>query len=111
MAQRLSGRDVSLDRPVEDGASTRLSDLQKDENEVPLDEQMIRAEQLSLLKEKLDEIRPELNERELILLEERLLADDPLTLQEIGEKYGITREAVRQAEARLMNKIRQKMAP
>ncbi|MBX3041346.1 MAG: RNA polymerase factor sigma-32 [Bdellovibrionaceae bacterium] len=111
MAQRLSGRDVSLDRPVDEGASTRLSDLQKDDSEVPLDEQIARAEQLSLLKEKIDEIRPELNERELILLEERLLADEPLTLQEIGEKYGITREAVRQAEARLMNKIRQKMTP
>jgi RNA polymerase sigma-32 factor len=39
-------------------------------------------------------------------LEDRLLADEPLTLQEIGEKYGVTREAVRQMENRLMLKIR-----
>lgn len=110
MAQRLSGRDVSLDRPIDESGATRLSDLQKSADETPLDEQLARAEQLSILKEKIDEIRPDLNERELILLEERLLADDPLTLQEIGEKYGITREAVRQAEVRLMNKIRDRMS-
>lgn len=109
MAQRLSGRDVSLDRPLDGDSSARLSDMQKDENSVPLDEQLAREEQLSLLKTKLEELRPELNEREKILLEERLLADEPLTLQEIGEKYGITREAVRQAEARLMKKIKEKM--
>lgn len=109
MAQRLSGRDVSLDRPLDGDSSARLSDMQKDENTVPLDEQLAREEQLSLLKTKLEELRPELNEREKILLEERLLADEPLTLQEIGEKYGITREAVRQAEARLMKKIKEKM--
>lgn len=111
MAQRLSGRDVSLDRPLDDESGSRLSDLQRDDASAPLDERLALAEQLSLLKEKLDEIRPELNEREIILLEERLLADEPLTLQEIGEKYGITREAVRQAEVRLMKKIREKMTP
>ena len=35
--------------------------------------------------------------------------DEPLTLQEIGEKHGITREAVRQMEARLMKKIKARM--
>ncbi|MBX3034380.1 MAG: RNA polymerase factor sigma-32 [Bdellovibrionaceae bacterium] len=111
MALRLKGRDVSLDRPVDDDSSTRLTDLQKDDSEQPLDERLAHAEQLSLLKEKIDEIRPSLNERELILLDERILADEPLTLQEIGEKYKITREAVRQAEARLLKKIREKMTP
>lgn len=111
MAQRLSGRDVSLDRPVDEDGGTRLTDLQKDESQIPLDEKLARAEQLEILRSKIDEIRPSLNEREIILLEERLLADDPLTLQEIGEKYGITREAVRQAEVRLMKKIRDRMSP
>lgn len=109
MAQRLSGRDVSLDRPLDDDSSARLADLQKDDSAEPLDEKLAREEQLSLLREKIEELRPSLNEREKILLEERILADEPLTLQEIGEKYGITREAVRQAEARLMKKIKEKM--
>lgn len=109
MAQRLTGRDVSLDRPVDEDSDTRLGDLQKDGEETALDDRLAQAEQLALLKEKIDDLRPQLNDREKILLEERLLADEPLTLQEIGEKYGITREAVRQAEARLMKKIKEKM--
>lgn len=106
MAQRLSGRDISLDRPLDEDSGARLSDYQKNPDEEPLDEQLARQEQLAILKEKIEEIRPTLNERETILLEERLLSDEPLTLQEIGEKYGITREAVRQAEVRLMKKIK-----
>lgn len=105
MAQRMSGRDISLDRPLDDESSMTLSDLQQSTTE-DLTEQLSRQENIQRLKTKIDELRPELNERELILLEERLLNDEPLTLQEIGEKYGITREAVRQAEARLMKKIK-----
>ncbi|MNL41820.1 RNA polymerase sigma factor RpoH [compost metagenome] len=70
---------------------------------------MARQEQLDILKEKLSEIRPDLSDREKIILDERILSDEPLTLQEIGEKYGITREAVRQMEARVMKKIKAKM--
>jgi RNA polymerase sigma-32 factor len=109
MSQRMSGRDISLDRPLDDESGTSLGDLQKDTSDQPLDEQMARLEQLEILREKLTEIRPELSERELIILDERILADDPLTLQEIGEKHGITREAVRQMEARVMKKIKAKM--
>lgn len=109
MAQRLSGRDVSLDRPLDEGSSSTLADLQTNAADVPLDEQLAREEQLALLRSQIEGLRSELNERETILLEERILADDPLTLQEIGEKYGITREAVRQAEVRLMKKIKDRM--
>lgn len=109
MAQRMSGRDVSLDRPVDDDSGTLMTDLQKETNPDDIIERIAREEQLSQLNKAIDELRPQLNEREKILLEERVLNDEPLTLQEIGEKYGITREAVRQAEARLMKKIKDKM--
>jgi RNA polymerase sigma-32 factor len=74
-----------------------------------LDDKLAQEEMIEILKTKIEEIRPHLNEKEKIILEERLLNDEPLTLQEIGEKYGITREAVRQAEVRLMKKIRERM--
>ncbi|KYG66134.1 RNA polymerase subunit sigma [Bdellovibrio bacteriovorus] len=109
MAMRMSGRDVSLDRPVDDEGTTSLGDLQKSRDDEPLDENLARLEQLEILREKIEEIRPELSERELIILDERILNDDPLTLQEIGEKHGITREAVRQMEARVLKKIKAKM--
>ncbi len=47
-----------------------------------------------------------LKDKELIIFRERILADDPLTLREIGERYGITRERVRQIEERVKKKIR-----
>lgn len=109
MAMRMSGRDVSLDRPVDEDSGTNLGDLQRNVNDQPLDDLLAKEEQLEILKQKIEEIRPELSEREKIILDERILNDDPLTLQEIGEKYGITREAVRQMEARLMKKIKIKM--
>lgn len=107
MSQRMSSRDISLDRPVGEEGSATLGDLQASTNGDLVDE-IGHREEVQLLSHKIEELRPELNERELILLEERLLNDAPLTLQEIGEKYGITREAVRQAEARLMKKIKEK---
>ncbi|GIL17694.1 MAG: RNA polymerase sigma factor RpoH [Oligoflexia bacterium] len=105
MSKRMSGRDVSLDQPLSDDSGVSLKDFQSAFAEAP-DELLSREEEISRLKDRIEKIRPTLNEKETIILEERLLADDPLTLQEIGEKYGITREAVRQAEARLMKKIK-----
>ncbi len=105
MAQRMSGRDVSLDRPVDDESGTSLMDFQKMDNQAP-DEELAKREEISHLTEAIEALKPQLSEREKIILEERILADEPLTLQEIGEKYGITREAVRQMEARLMKKIK-----
>ena len=110
MSQRLKGRDLSLSQPLDDDSKTSMLDFQRVES-MDLDDRLAHEEEIQILREKIDEIRPLLNEREKILLEERLLNDEPLTLQEIGEKYGITREAVRQAEVRLMNKIREKMNP
>jgi RNA polymerase sigma-32 factor len=109
MAQRMSGRDLSLDRPLDDESGASLGDMQKNHLDQPLDEALAKAEQLAMLTEKINEIRPDLSDREKIILDERILNDDPLTLQEIGEKYGITREAVRQMEQRLMKKIKAKM--
>ncbi len=109
MQNRLTFRDVSLDKPVSEDGSVTLQDLQRGGDETPVDERIAQAEMIELLREKIDEIRPLLNEREKIILEERLLNDEPLTLQEIGEKYKITREAVRQAEVRLMKKIKDRM--
>lgn len=108
MAQRMSGRDVSLNTPLDGETGTQMIDVQRSGGEA-LDEELGRNQELSVLKEKLEELRPELSDREKIILEERLLADEPLTLQEIGEKYGITREAVRQMEARLMKKIKDRV--
>ncbi len=105
MAQRMSGRDISLDRPLDDESGSSLMDFQRGESHPP-DEEISKREEISLLTDTIKHLRPHLSDREKIILEERILADEPLTLQEIGEKHGITREAVRQMETRLMKKIK-----
>ncbi len=106
MTKRLSGRDVSLSQPLDNGDSTATL-LDFEESLEPNAERLIGdAEELTVLKENLSLLRPRLNEKETYLLDERVLADDPLTLQEIGEHFGVTREAVRQLEVRLIGKIR-----
>jgi RNA polymerase sigma-32 factor len=64
---------------------------------------------VELLLENLKAIRPTLNDKELAILDDRLLSDDPVTLREIGERFEVTRERVRQIEARLIAKIREHM--
>ena len=113
MAKRLSSRDVSLDKPAgpsENENATPLSNLlTREDGSLPLDEQLALEEQISLLMRAVDSIRSKLSDKEIILLEERILSDEPLTLQEIGDKYKISREAIRQTEARLMKKIKTAM--
>ena len=113
MAKRLSSRDVSLDKPAgpsENENATPLSNLlTREDGSLPLDEQLALEEQISLLMRAVDSIRSQLSDKEIILLEERILSDEPLTLQEIGDKYKISREAIRQTEARLMKKIKTAM--
>lgn len=110
MAQRMSGRDISLDRPLDDDSTYSIKDLLRSEDgQMSLEDRLALAEQIEILKEKIQNLRTELNEKEKIILDERLLSDEPLTLQEIGEKYKITREAVRQAEVRVLKKIKDKM--
>jgi RNA polymerase sigma-32 factor len=105
MSKRIKGRDVSLNQPLDEDSGATIMDT-KAGVDTPLDEEIAKQEELKILKSEIESIRPSLSKRELIILDERLLADEPLTLQEIGEKYKITREAVRQMEVRLMKKIK-----
>ena len=105
MAKRLSGRDVSLSQPLDAGSTTTLLDLESN-GDVRVDDAIGHREELDVLRQNIDLIRGELTERETDILESRILSDEPQTLQEIGDKYGVTREAVRQLEARLIARIR-----
>jgi RNA polymerase sigma-32 factor len=111
MVKRISSRDVSIDKPVgdEDSGVSLGSLLRKDDGLLALDDKLALEEQIDLLKEAIEKVRPHLSEKEMIILEERILNDEPLTLQEIGEKYKISREAVRQNEVRLINKIKSEL--
>ena len=109
MGQRLGQQDLSLDLRVSDDSSFTPMDF------IPaldsgIEETLAGAEMVALLHDHIQTILPSLNEKEKDILELRLLADTPMTLREIGEKYGITRERVRQIEARLLQKIKNHMS-
>jgi RNA polymerase sigma-32 factor len=105
MGQRMSGNDMSLDMSL--GDDSGLTPLDVIPALGPGIEETLATEQMSdLVLHGVESIRPELNAKERDILDMRLLAEDPVTLREIGEKYGITRERVRQIEARLLQKIK-----
>jgi RNA polymerase sigma-32 factor len=59
------------------------------------------------MKEKIEEFGSRLKGREAEIYRERLIAEDPLTLQELGDRYGVSRERVRQMEAAVKKKLRE----
>ncbi|WP_291332020.1 RNA polymerase factor sigma-32 [Desulfovibrio sp.] len=110
MDQRLASTDMSLNVPVgEDaGGATRMDFLPA--LGPGIEDSLASDEIAGLVRSKLKTILPKLNEKELYILHNRLLTDEPVTLREIGERYNVTRERVRQLEARLLEKIRQHLA-
>lgn len=106
MSQRMSSRDVSLDQPIDDDQKGTLMDLQSLPDDTSMEDVLAGLEEIHLLNEKIQKLRPELTEKELYILENRLLADEPLSLAEIGRQRGVSREAVRQMETRILEKIK-----
>ena len=111
MDQRLAASDMSLNIPVgEEGgnAATRMDFLPALGPGV--EDSLASNEMADILRERIAEILPSLSEKEQFILQNRLLTDEPVTFREIGERYNVTRERVRQLEARLLEKIRKHIA-
>jgi RNA polymerase sigma-32 factor len=77
--------------------------------EQSVDEKIAQGEFRQMLEEKFDEFADTLSERENVILRQRLIADEPQTLQQIADLYGISREAVRVAEKKLTAKLKKYM--
>ena len=109
MERRLGAGEQSLDAPVgrdDDGGKTHLDMLEAAGDTRP-DAEAESGEFRALLRDKLDHFAQGLRGRELTIYQERLHSDAPLTLQEIGDRYGISRERARQLEKRLTIKLRE----
>lgn len=105
MNRRLMARDASLNAPLsQDEEGAEFQDTLVDDNPSP---EYIAAEsqELSFRRELLQDAMADLNDRERDIIAERRLKDDPMTLEELGERYGISRERVRQLEVRAFEKI------
>jgi RNA polymerase sigma-32 factor len=114
MEQRLSGRGVetSLEAPVyaDEENQTSHKDLLVDGKE-SADEALGRQELIQILKGQLPAFRKTLNDKELRILSDRLLAEEPKTLQEVADLYGLTRERARQIEVKVIEKLRDFLQP
>jgi len=109
MSQRMGQQDLSLDIPYgEESSTTRLDMLPALNTNV--EHKLVQEEISENLKKHLKTIIPELNDKEKDILYSRLLAANPVTLREIGDKYDITRERVRQIESRLLEKLRKHLS-
>lgn len=109
MQKRINNKDISLDQNLDSETRTQLIDLQYDPDLVLQDEALGKSELVQILNEKIELIRDSLNEKEIFILANRTLSDEPMTLQEIGDHFGISRERTRQLEARVIKKIKEEV--
>ncbi len=105
MDQRLNGWEISLDAPIKEGSDNERSGFVASEA-VSAETQLAKKEMGAILHEKLASFKKSLNQRELDILENRVFSDTPITLQEIGKRYGISRERVRQIEQNMIKRMR-----
>lgn len=105
MSQRMGGGDVSLESPLRDDSDDQQKDFiiaggQSVEEHVANNE---IKERLAMV---LAKLKDHLNPKEQMILRDRLLRDDNVTLQDIADQFGISRERVRQIEANLLKKMK-----
>jgi RNA polymerase sigma-32 factor len=105
MDLRLSNRDLSLDATLtEDGESTYIDHLKYEGEDQ--ESALIRNEETALAKMSIAGAMSQLNERERYIIEHRIMADNPETLQDIGNRFNVTRERARQIETQALKKMR-----
>jgi RNA polymerase sigma-32 factor len=106
MDQRLDNWDVSLDAPLKEDSNTeKIEFLSSSEKSV--EDEVAKKEIEELLHKKIESFRKKMTPREIEIFDRRIFSDTPVTLQEIGEQYGISRERVRQVEKNIIKKMRE----
>jgi RNA polymerase sigma-32 factor len=108
MDQRLGSWELSLDQPMSDDGEGTFHDLLPS-NHAPIDDQLADNQLRVLFQKKLAEFAKMLTEREEDILRNRLLSETPVTLEDLGKKYMITKERSRQLEAKIIKKLREFM--
>jgi RNA polymerase sigma-32 factor len=108
MDQRLGNWELSLDQPIGEEQDGTLLDILPSQ-QAGADDMIADNELRVLFRKKLAEFTKTLDEREEDILRNRLLSETPLTLDDLGAKYGITKERTRQLEARIIKRLREYM--
>jgi RNA polymerase sigma-32 factor len=108
MEQRMSSRDLSLDAPFDEGHElTHLDLLQEDSPDQ--EEALGEAQEKKIRESEIFNAMKRLNEKEVYVIKNRIMADTPLTLQEIGDHLKLSRERVRQIEGEALKKLKREI--
>jgi len=109
MEQRMSSRDLSLDTPFDEGQELTPLELLKEDS--PNQEEAIAQEEEKRVREReVQNAMKRLNEKEAYVIKNRVMADDPLTLQQIGDHLKLSRERVRQIESEALKKLKKEFS-
>lgn len=111
MTQRLEKRDASLDAQIYlDGDATLLDTLRDDAADQ--EERTVVGQRDAAVRTAVERLWPDLDERERAIVVQRLLADgEEATLADLGKRFGLSRERVRQLESRVKMKLRRALTP
>lgn len=105
MDQRLDGWDVSLDAKINDNSDTKRVEI-LNVDAASVEDQFAKKELDELLHNVVNKFKKNITDRELDIFNLRIFSDDPVTLQEIGDRYHISRERVRQIEKNIIKKMK-----
>jgi len=105
MEQRMSARDLSLDAPFDESQELTHLELLR-EDSLNQEEAIAQEEEKKIREREVQDAMKRLNEKEVYVIKSRIMAEEPLTLQEIGDHLKLSRERVRQIESEALKKLR-----
>jgi len=109
MEQRMGGRDLSLDAPMgEDGGNSHVDFVVS--ASAPQDDEFADKEEAGLINARVRTALMRLDPRERFIIEQRVMNERPMTLKELGEHFGFSRERARQLEIRAKDKLKAELA-
>jgi RNA polymerase sigma-32 factor len=109
MEQRMSSRDFSLDSPFDEGHELTHLDLLR-EDSPDQEETLAQTQEKKIREREVFNAMKHLNEKEVYVIKNRIMADTPLTLQEIGSHLKLSRERVRQIEGEALKKLKKEIS-
>jgi RNA polymerase sigma-32 factor len=109
MEQRMSSRDLSLDAPFDEGQELTHLELLREDS--PNQEEAIAQEEEKRIQEReVQNAMKRLNEKEVYVIRNRIMSEEPLTLQQIGDHLKLSRERVRQIESEALKKLKKEFS-
>jgi RNA polymerase sigma-32 factor len=105
MTERLAYTDVSLDATIHDGSDDTMMDTIRSDDDV--EEIVSERQKTAMLSKKVTEFKHTLDDRDSFIFNHRVMAEEPMTLEQIGSRFNISRERVRQVELRMIKKLKE----